>query len=99
LDLWTFLGSAAAKDISATVILAGVVIAIFTGVLVPGRTVKRELADKDKVIAGLERTGITKDELIARLTEQNGLLIKGGRITDAFFKDVLPARPETSGDD
>lgn len=89
-DAVSWLLSPASKDVTASAVLIAAVIAVFSGFLVPGRTVKRELADKDKIIAGLEKAAVAKDQLNLKLAEQNGLLMKGTRTTDAFFQAVLP---------
>ena len=94
MDLWTLIFSDAAKDVSSTVILVGVVVSIFTGVLVPGRTHKRELTAAYKVADEYKEANERKDEAISRLLDQNSALLAGVRIADKFYGDFVPSIEE-----
>lgn len=97
MDLWTFLVSASAKEMSATVIVVAVVIAIFTGVLVPGRTHTREMKAATEVAVQHQRASEKKDEVIKDLIDQNAKLLGAVRVADHFFRDFLEDQPPAEG--
>lgn len=82
------------KEISSTAILVFVVISIFTGLLVPGRTHKRELAAANEVANQHRIASEKKDIAIKSLLDQNSLLLAGVRIADKYYKDFLPTVDE-----
>ena len=75
-------------------ILLSVVVMIFTGVLVPGRTHKRELAAAYKVADEHRSASEKKDLAISRLLDQNSALLAGVRIADKFYGDFVPSIDE-----
>lgn len=89
MDFWEIASSAAAKEFTATGIVIAVVIAIFTGIMVPGRTHKREIQAANTVAESHRIASEKKDELIASLADQNHKLIAGIRIANAFYADFL----------
>lgn len=82
------------REVSAIGIVTLVVLSLLTGWLVPGRTHKRELADRDKQITVLTDTGGKKDVLIKELLTQNGTLLATSRIAEKFFGSFLPSPPD-----
>ena len=94
MEFWSYLLSADAREISATVILVGVVVSIFTGLLVPGRTHKRELAREREVSEQHRIASEKKDAALARLLDQNSALLAGVRIADKFYADFVPSVEE-----
>ena len=71
---------------------------VFTGVLVPGRTHKRELDSANRVANEYREASIAKDAVIARMVDQNSVLLAGVRIADKYYKDFLPSVEDTKGD-
>ena len=96
MDIWTIIFSGQAKEVSSTLILVAVVISIFTGVLVPGRTAKRELAREREVSESHRLASEKKDEAISKLLDQNSRLLAGVRIADKFYADFVPSLEETT---
>jgi hypothetical protein len=94
MDFWSFILSTGAKEVSATIILVGVVVSIFTGLLVPGRTAKRELTREREVSESHRLASEKKDLAIAALLDQNSRLLAGVRIADKFYADFVPSVDE-----
>lgn len=94
MDLWTFIFSPEVKEFSSTAILVGVVVSIFTGLLIPGRTHKRELAAAYRVADEHRTASEKKDLAIAALLNQNSALLAGVRIADKFYADFVPSVEE-----
>ena len=94
MDFWALIFSTGAKEASATLILVGVVVSIFTGLLVPGRTHKRELAREHEVAEQHRIASEKKDLAIAALLDQNSRLLAGVRIADKFYADFVPSVDE-----
>jgi hypothetical protein len=93
-DLFTFILSAQVREVSATVLLVGVVTLILTGQLVPGRTHKRELEAAVEVGEQHRLASEKKDTAITALLLQNSNLLAGVRIADKFYRDFIPAPDE-----
>lgn len=94
MDLWTFLLSPDVREISSTGILIGVVVSIFTGILVPGRTHKREIAAAYKMAEEHRLASEKKDIAIGKLLDQNVKMLAGIRIADKYYADFLPSVDE-----
>lgn len=90
MDLWTLILSPEVREVSSTAILVGVVVSIFTGILVPGRTHKREMAAAQKVADEHRFASERKDKVIELAMAQNGQLLAGVRIADKYYADFLP---------
>ena len=75
-------------------ILLGVVVSIFSGVLVPGRTHKRELDAAYKLAEEHRLASEKKDVVIEKALAQNSILLAGVRIADKYYADFLPSVEE-----
>jgi hypothetical protein len=91
MDLIAFLSNTGVRDVGAIAILTGVVVMIFTGTLVPGRTHKRELAAANKATDEWKEAHRLSEEARAVALDQNSKLLAGVRIADKFYRDFLPA--------
>lgn len=89
MELLTFFQSY--SDIGAAGIVAGVVILIITGKLVPIGTHKRELAAANKSADEHRAASEKKDDAVNRLLDQNSALLAGVRIADKFYSDFVPS--------
>lgn len=94
MEFWQIIFSPEAKEVSSTAILVGVVISIFTGLLVPGRTHKRELATAARTAEEHRLASEKKDIAIGKLLDQNAAMLAGIRIADKYYGDFLPAVDE-----
>ena len=103
MDFFQFITSLQAREVSATVVLVGVVVLVLTGRLVPRRNLSDALAERDAWKAAHERS----EEARAGLNKENFKLLETARISEQFYRDFLPAiagqdtqpKPQRSADD
>lgn len=104
MDFLTFLTSIQVKEISAVVVLVGVVGLILTGRLVPRRNLNDALEERD----AWKQAHAVSETARAGLNRENFKLLETARISDQFYRDFLPAvsapndkhkRPSGSDDD
>lgn len=104
MDFLTFFANPAVRDVSAVVILTGVIIMIITGRLVPLGTHKRELEaanqrTADAVARGDEWKATAKEtqEVNAVVRAQNSELIEANKIVKTLIQASGPSLADTSG--
>lgn len=90
MDFLNFILSASAREVSATIVLIGVVALILTGRLVPLRQLKYAQAE---AAAWKDALG-TSETARAALAIENYKLLETNRISDQFYRDFLPAVDE-----
>lgn len=96
MDFFSFFTDPNVKEVTATVILVGVVVFIITGRLIPIGTHKRELAAEHERGEQHRSASEKKDIAIQKLLEQNSALLAGVRIADKFYRDFLPPVDENT---
>lgn len=96
MDLIGFFTNPDVKEVTAAVLLVGVVISIITGLLVPSRTHNRELRSEHERGEQHRIASEKKDVAIQKLLEQNSSLLAGVRIADKFYRDFLPPVDENT---
>ena len=77
-------------EIGAGAIVVGVVLAVFSGVLVPARTHTRELNAANKGADEWREAHRVSEIAHQRLLDQNSSLLAGVRIADRFYRDLIP---------
>lgn len=90
MDFLTFLTSLQVREVSATVLLVGVVTLILTGRLVPRRHYVDVIAERD----AWRKAHSVSEDARARLNTENFKLLETARISDQFYRDFLPAVSE-----
>lgn len=102
MDLLTLFTNSALRDVSAIVILTGVVIMILTGRLVPISTHRRELAASEQRTADAVTRGdewkATAEETTrvnAVIRQQNSELIDANKIVKTFLQASGPSLADT----
>jgi hypothetical protein len=84
------------SDLSLAAIVAGIIILIITGRLIPWWTVKRELAAARQEAEDWKRAHGRSEDARSVLMQQNSHLLAGVRIADKFYGDFIPAIDENT---
>lgn len=94
MDFFAFLIDPALREVSATVVLVGVVVLILTGRIVPRRTYDDVIKERD---AWRDAHSVSETAR-ASLNRENFKLLETARISDQFYRDFLPAVQKKNGD-
>lgn len=84
------------SELTPAALVAGIIILIITGRLIPWWTHKRELAAANKRGDDWEAAFTRSEEARSVLQQQNSSLLAGVRIADAFYGDFIPAINENT---